>query len=143
MAAHIQQENISRLNDEEDPTRIDRRGGPRLLLVALIKNAVNTLEEWSRRYDKAYSRQYEFRGLQQNALGAYEYLMSDRRDGVTSFLRACDETNADPQAVRDLIAARVSPRALAQLRAMSAAAAEAVEEQEDAALVAPGSSGQT
>jgi hypothetical protein len=114
-AARIQQENVDHLNMEEDFTRLDRRGGPRLLLLAIVKNAVNTLEEWSRRYDDATGRPVEHNVLRADARAAYGYLISENRQFVTSFLRACEETDADPQAIRDRVLKRMNPLALEQL----------------------------
>lgn len=115
VAAEIHQENLQRMQDEDDPTLTDRRGGPELLLLAVLKNAVSTLEEWSRRYNNFHSRPYEFAALRKNAMHALGYVMSDETEYITSFRSICEETGADADAVRHVILSRLDPAATRQL----------------------------
>ena len=116
LAAENHEENIQREYAEEDEaSRVDRRGGPRLLLLAIVKNAVSTLEEWSRRRHGFHGRPYEFTALRRNSQAAYRYLTSDDRGLVTSFLSVCDETGADSEAIREQVFRRLDESAIKAL----------------------------
>jgi len=116
LATEIHDENLEREYDEEDEaSRIDRRGGPRLLLLSIVKHAVSSLEEWCRRYNNFHSRPYEFTALRSQAQTAYRYLMSDARDTITCFRAVCDETGADAEAVRERIFSQLDEPALRAL----------------------------
>ena len=116
LAADIHDENIHREYVEEDEaSRVDRRGGPRLLLLAIVKNSVSTLEEWGRRYQGFHGRSYEFAALRRDSQAAYRYLSSDDRSLVTCFRSVCDETGADSEAIREQVLRRLDESAVKAL----------------------------
>jgi len=116
LAAEIHEENIQRECVEDDEaSRVDRRGGPRLLLLAIVKNAVSTLEEWGRRYQGFHGRSYEFAALRRDSQAAYRYLSSDDRSLVTCFRSVCDETGADSEAIREQVLRRLDESAVKAL----------------------------
>lgn len=113
LAAEIHDENLRRdLIVEDEASRIDRRGGPKVLLLAVVKNAVNTLEEWGRRYDSFHGRSYEFAALSRNARLAYRFLMSEDQEFITRFRCICDVTGADAEAIRDIVRTKLDDRAI-------------------------------
>lgn len=116
MAAEIHDQNfeVDNVDDEVSPY-VDRRGGPKLLLLAIVEQAVSTLDEWSRRHDCFVGTQRAFRELRRNARTAYWYITSNRNEAVTDFLATCDATDANPDAIRERVFRRFTPEALAAL----------------------------
>lgn len=101
-AAEIQRENIEwECVDDIVPERIERRGGPKVLLLSIIRQAVVTLEDWWRRHGSFEGSPRAFEQLRRNARIAYQYVMNDAADSVTSFRSACEITDADPEAIRE------------------------------------------
>lgn len=84
--------------------RIDRRGGPRLLLAALIHEAIRTIGAWKRREGQRIERQYQshvFKTLKADFDRTEAWLWDDKSLGATSFLACCDVLDLDPAVVRE------------------------------------------
>ncbi len=100
-------EEIHRENIDVDPgepgaaPRMERRGGAKVLLLAIVRQAVCTLEDWSRRFDTFDRGPRRFQQFRRDARTAYRYLISNSTEPVTSFLSVCELTGADPDAVRE------------------------------------------
>jgi hypothetical protein len=113
--AIIVQEALSQLPSIDNDPRIDRRGGPRLLLLAVLKNAVDAVEEWCRRHATFGERTHDRDRLRAKTKLAYDYLMCDDCELVTSFLGICGELDIDPDVARARILKRMDPAAIEQL----------------------------
>ncbi|MGE3314014.1 MAG: hypothetical protein AB7O26_02780 [Planctomycetaceae bacterium] len=116
LAAAIHRENLQ--DDSSDSRivpRIDRRGGPKVLLLAIVLQAVSTVEDWSHRFRSCNPAARGSREYRRNVRTAYRYLISNSTDSVNCFLSVCELTGANPDAIRTRAFRDLTPEALTAL----------------------------